>query len=102
MNRLTAAVNNIRNGDEMLAAPLRLSITVHAIDEHRLQPTRSVLVRMHPNTPFKFLKDKLRVKYSDRELMLSPLEYVFDSDTPASVSEPSTYVACSITDIRYV
>ncbi|KAG9656085.1 hypothetical protein KCU95_g15690, partial [Aureobasidium melanogenum] len=48
----------------------------------------SLVVRMHLNTPFKLLTDKLREKYGDQELRQkdSPLKYIFDSDTPASLN----------------
>jgi hypothetical protein len=77
--------------DEAPIAPLKLHITVHTDGIHRHDRsgrTQVVIVRMYPNTPFKILADKLRDRWGDRVLRLSelPCEYVFDSDTPASVS----------------
>lgn len=91
MNVSTSERNSIE--DETPAAPpLQLRITVHTDDGcHSLEwpgSTQSVLVRMYPDTPFKSLTDKLRRTWINRELKLgqSPWQYVFDSDTPASVS----------------
>jgi hypothetical protein len=94
--------------EETPSTPLSLRIKVHTDDDghHRLNrpgSTHSMIVRMYPNTPFKVLTDKLRERWSNRELMLSghAMEYVFDSDTPASVSGLLTDVACFITNTRY-
>lgn len=85
------------------AAPLELRVAVHldlvhansdGITQHGVD--RTVPVRMHSNTPFKSLKDKLHEIYDgtpverygkmDLRQAHSPLQCIFDSDTPASVS----------------
>jgi hypothetical protein len=77
---------------EAAATPLKLHVRVYndAMARHsqRRGSAHSILVRVHPNTPFKNLTDKLRQKYGDHTMALdeSPSFYIFDSDTPASVS----------------
>jgi hypothetical protein len=89
------------------AGPLQLCVTVHTDGEihrqERLGPTQRIIVKINPNTPFKILSDKLLEKWGDHELRLSelPCEYVFDSDTPASISKSSTDVGFFITDTCY-
>lgn len=85
------------------AAPLELWVDIHIrnlvtatsnVIGYTGSPHRLV-VRMHRNTPFKSLIDKLSEKYGHLELRLkgSPLERIFDSDTPASVSKPQQVFA---------
>lgn len=91
---------------EAAATPLKLHIRVYrdAMNRHthRRGPAQSVLVRIHPDTPFKTLTDKLRTKYGDRTMALdeSPSIYIFDSDTPASVSVSPPGIVKSMTNGR--
>jgi hypothetical protein len=102
-----AGSNNMGHDDEIPTAPLKLHVTVHTggeIHRHdRPGSTQRIIIKMYPNTPFKVLADKLRDEWGDRELRLSelPCEYVFDSDTPASVSKSLTDFGFFITDICY-
>jgi hypothetical protein len=91
---------------EVAATPLKLHVRVYrdamARHTHRRGPAQSVLVRIHPDTPFKTLTDKLREKHGDRTMALdeSPSIYIFGSDTPASVSVSPPGVAKSMTNGR--
>lgn len=80
-----------------LAATLELRVSVHfddivTVDSDGLEYYETpypLVVRMHKTAPFKSLIDKLREKFGDHELRQknSTLECIFESDTPASVSE---------------
>jgi hypothetical protein len=91
---------------EAAATPLKLHVHVYndamAPHSQRRGSARSILVRVHPNTPFKNLTDKLRRKYGDHTMALdeSPSFYIFDSDTRTSVSAPMQDAAGSILNDR--
>lgn len=88
--------SNSGRGRVTSATTLELRVFVHfddivTVDSDGLEYYETpypLVVRMHRNAPFKSLIDKLREKFGDHELRQknSPLECIFDSDTPASVS----------------
>ncbi|KAH0288088.1 hypothetical protein M436DRAFT_63592 [Aureobasidium namibiae CBS 147.97] len=72
-------------------APLKLHVCIYngAILRHSHQGglTLSILVRMHPNAPFRDLTEKLRKRCGDHTLALhnTPHSQILDSDTPVSL-----------------
>ncbi|KAH0372447.1 hypothetical protein KCU65_g1193, partial [Aureobasidium melanogenum] len=87
--------NNTNHGDVAPVAPLNLRVFVHAksyvVVNHDgmifLDSPHCFLVKMHEDTPFKSLTDKLREDYGDMDLHRRslPLRRISDRDTPASL-----------------
>ncbi|KAG9561806.1 hypothetical protein KCU71_g8576, partial [Aureobasidium melanogenum] len=97
VNETVGQSNDMGRDDVVPTAPLELHIAVypdvvHVAADRITQAGVSwpSLVRMHSNTPFKSLTDKLRQQYGRDHMYLrqkhSPLKCVFDSDTPASLN----------------
>ncbi|KAG9523067.1 hypothetical protein KCV07_g2709, partial [Aureobasidium melanogenum] len=97
VNETVGQSNDMGRADVVPTAPLELHIAVyldvvHVVADRITHAGVSwpLLVRMHSNTPFKSLTDKLRQQYGRDHMYLrqmhSPLKCVFDSDTPASLN----------------
>ncbi|THV80223.1 hypothetical protein D6D26_10430, partial [Aureobasidium pullulans] len=82
-------VAGFRHAEAATAAPIYLRATVYT---HLGSPSKSMLVKMYPYTPFKSLTDKLVEKFGDHQLSSSRSgQSIFDSETPASVSTASHF-----------
>ncbi|THW72847.1 hypothetical protein D6D17_10680, partial [Aureobasidium pullulans] len=79
-----------RHAEAATAAPIYLRVKVYT---HLGSPSKSMLVKMYPYTPFRFLTDKLAEKFGDHQLSSSHSgQSIFDSETPKSVSPASHFI----------